>query len=51
MQKIAGASYEENVEDARWLAELFDLIRSGKVPVIAAVHGRALAGGAAWRRV
>jgi len=45
IQKIATASYEENVEDARSLAELFLLIRRVKVPVIAAVHGRALAGG------
>src|SRR4029079_7654679 len=45
IQKIATASYEENVEDARSLAELFLLIRAVKVPVIAAVHGRALAGG------
>lgn len=45
IQKIATASYEENVEDARSLAELFLLIRTVKVPVIAAVHGRALAGG------
>jgi methylglutaconyl-CoA hydratase len=45
IQKIAMASYEENVEDARNLAELFMLIRQVRVPVIAAVHGRALAGG------
>ena len=45
IQKIATASYEENIEDARSLAELFALIRSVRVPVIAAVHGRALAGG------
>lgn len=45
LQKIATASYEENVEDARSLAELFLLIRNVRVPVIAAVHGRALAGG------
>ncbi|MFZ1699829.1 MAG: enoyl-CoA hydratase-related protein [Pyrinomonadaceae bacterium] len=45
LQKIARASYEENVEDARTLAELFELIRKVRVPVIAAVHGRALAGG------
>lgn len=45
LQKIAAASYEENVEDARSLAELFELIRKVRVPVIAAVHGRALAGG------
>ncbi|MBK8467376.1 MAG: enoyl-CoA hydratase/isomerase family protein [Chloracidobacterium sp.] len=45
LQKIALASFEENIEDARSLAELFLLIRNVKVPVIAAVHGRALAGG------
>jgi methylglutaconyl-CoA hydratase len=46
IQKIAGATYEENVDDARNLAELFELIRKVRMPVIAAVHGRALAGGA-----
>lgn len=45
LQKIATASYEENIDDARSLAELFLLIREVCVPVIAAVHGRALAGG------
>ncbi|HEV7700422.1 MAG TPA: enoyl-CoA hydratase-related protein [Pyrinomonadaceae bacterium] len=45
IQKIAGATYEENVEDARQLAELFELIRKVRVPVIAGVHGKALAGG------
>jgi methylglutaconyl-CoA hydratase len=45
IQKIANVSYEENLEDARQLAELFELIRKVRVPVIAAVHGRALAGG------
>ncbi|HJS52788.1 MAG TPA: enoyl-CoA hydratase-related protein [Pyrinomonadaceae bacterium] len=45
LQKIATASYEENLADAQNLADLFTLIRKVKVPVIAAVHGRALAGG------
>lgn len=45
LQKISESSYEENLEDARSLAELFALIRKVKIPVIAAVHGRALAGG------
>ncbi len=45
LQRIATASYEENLDDARSLAELFGLIRSVRVPVIAALHGRALAGG------
>ncbi|NOT48150.1 MAG: enoyl-CoA hydratase/isomerase family protein [Acidobacteria bacterium] len=45
LQKIATASYEENLEDARSLGELYKLIRGVRVPVIAAVRGRALAGG------
>ena len=45
LRKISEASYEENLEDARSLAELFASIRRVKIPVIAAVHGRALAGG------
>jgi methylglutaconyl-CoA hydratase len=45
LQNIAGASYEENLEDAKNLADLFAMPRKMKVPVIAAVHGRALAGG------
>ena len=45
LQKIAGASVAENSEDARSLLELFLLIRMLQVPVVAAVTGRALAGG------
>jgi methylglutaconyl-CoA hydratase len=45
LQKIADASVSDNAEDARSLLELFTLIRSVTVPVIAAVQGRALAGG------
>jgi methylglutaconyl-CoA hydratase len=45
LQKISTASVEENAADARALLELFVLIREVKVPVIAAVRGRALAGG------
>src|SRR5687768_10126039 len=45
LRKISEASFEENLDDARSLAELFSMIRSVKIPVIAAVHGRALAGG------
>ncbi|MEP7075324.1 MAG: enoyl-CoA hydratase-related protein [Acidobacteriota bacterium] len=45
LQKIGESSYEENLEDAKSLAELFMIIRRAHVPVIAAVHGRALAGG------
>ena len=45
LQKIAKASFEENLEDARSLGELYKLIRQVRQPVIAAVKGRALAGG------
>ncbi|MEP6944465.1 MAG: enoyl-CoA hydratase-related protein [Acidobacteriota bacterium] len=45
LQKIAAASHEENLEDAKSLAAVFAMIRTMDIPVIAAVHGRALAGG------
>lgn len=45
LQRISDASVSENMADARSLMELFVLIRQLRVPVIAAVHGRALAGG------
>jgi len=45
LQKIANASVAENSEDARLLLDLFLLIRQLPIPVVAAVTGRALAGG------
>ena len=45
LQKLATASVGENLDDAASLLELFTLIRSVRQPVIAAVKGRALAGG------
>lgn len=45
LRKISEASVSENVEDARSLMELFELVRQVPVPVVAAVRGRALAGG------
>ena len=45
LQKISESDVLENWDDADNLRELFSLIRKVKVPVIAAVHGRALAGG------
>jgi methylglutaconyl-CoA hydratase len=45
LQQIAEADVSENAEDARSLLELFLLIRQIPVPVVAAVRGRALAGG------
>jgi methylglutaconyl-CoA hydratase len=45
LQKISESSVVENLEDARGLSELFALLRRVRVPVVAAVRGRALAGG------
>ncbi len=45
LQKIADSSIAENAADARSLMEVFTLIRDLPIPVVAAVHGRALAGG------
>ncbi|MDQ3129805.1 MAG: enoyl-CoA hydratase/isomerase family protein, partial [Acidobacteriota bacterium] len=45
LRKIAESDVMENLADAGNLLELFSLIRKIKIPVIAAVHGRALAGG------
>ncbi len=45
LQKISEASIAENVADAGSLMDLFVLIRQVSVPVVAAVRGRALAGG------
>jgi methylglutaconyl-CoA hydratase len=45
LRKISEGSALENLEDARSLMELFAQIRRVRVPVVAAVRGRALAGG------
>jgi methylglutaconyl-CoA hydratase len=45
LQKISESDVLENWDDAHNLMELFALIRKVKIPVIAAVQGRALAGG------
>ncbi len=45
LRKIAESDVMENLADAENLLELFALIRKIKIPVIAAVRGRALAGG------
>ena len=45
LQKIADGSVTENTADARSLMELLVLMRQIKVPVVAAVRGKALAGG------
>jgi methylglutaconyl-CoA hydratase len=45
LRKISESSITENLEDAQSLLELFALVRRVRVPVVAAVRGRALAGG------
>jgi len=45
LRKISESSVVENLEDAQELMELFALVRRVRVPVVAAVRGRALAGG------
>ncbi|SRR6266699_488815 len=45
LRQISEASVAENVADATSLMELFLMIRQARMPVIAAVQGRALAGG------
>ena len=45
LKNISEASVAENMENARSLVDLFLLIRKVRVPVVAAVSGRALAGG------
>lgn len=45
LQKIFESDVLENHDDADNLRELFSIIRTVKIPVIAVVHGRALAGG------
>ena len=45
LEKIAGASTLENLDDVDELAELFLLPRQMRKPVVALVRGRALAGG------
>lgn len=46
LERIAGLGAEASLEDARTLGALFQAIRTHPRPVVAVVHGRALAGGA-----
>ena len=45
LKKISESDVLENLEDAESLMDLFVLMRKVKIPIVAAVHGRALAGG------
>ncbi len=46
MRETAGLSYEENLEDARRLAEMFRAVDECPKPVVAKVRGAAMGGGA-----
>jgi len=46
LQKMRSATREEHLADARSLAELFLLVADNPLPVVAAVNGHALGGGA-----
>lgn len=45
LRKMQSASSLENMDDSRRLSELFDVIHHFPLPVIARVHGHAIAGG------
>jgi methylglutaconyl-CoA hydratase len=45
LERISDMGSEESLEDARRLGALFSLMRTMSKPVVAVVHGRALAGG------
>jgi methylglutaconyl-CoA hydratase len=45
LERVAGMGREESLRDARSLGELFLKMRSHPQPIVALVHGRALAGG------
>ncbi|MFI5403633.1 MAG: enoyl-CoA hydratase-related protein [Planctomycetota bacterium] len=46
LQKMQAATREEHLADARSLAELFQMVAEHPLPVVAAVNGHALGGGA-----
>jgi methylglutaconyl-CoA hydratase len=45
LRQSSEASIEQNLTSTRWMSELFIMMRRHPRPIIAAVHGRALAGG------
>jgi methylglutaconyl-CoA hydratase len=45
LERISAMGPEENLEDARSLGDLFSGLRTFPKPVVAVIHGRALAGG------
>ncbi|NNE70273.1 MAG: enoyl-CoA hydratase/isomerase family protein [Rhodothermales bacterium] len=45
LQRLATASFEDNLEDSRTLAGLFEAVYQADTPVVARVNGHAIAGG------
>lgn len=45
LRTMRDASYEDNLDDSRLLAELFTTMRTIPVPIVARIHGHAIAGG------
>lgn len=45
LKQLQNNSYEENFQDSTHLASLFELIYTGKKPIIARIEGHAIAGG------
>lgn len=45
LSRLQDASFDENLEDSRRLADLFLAMRRCPVPIVARVHGHAVAGG------
>src|SRR5215813_10596907 len=45
LHQSSQASIEQSLANARWMSELFIMMRRHPRPIVAAVHGRALAGG------
>lgn len=45
LQQLQKNTFDENLEDSAHLAELFEILYRLKIPVVAQVHGAAIAGG------
>ncbi|MBO6577377.1 MAG: enoyl-CoA hydratase/isomerase family protein [Rhodothermales bacterium] len=45
LQRLASASFEDNLNDSRTLADLFESVYQSSKPVVARVNGHAIAGG------
>jgi methylglutaconyl-CoA hydratase len=45
MSKMAGATRQANIDDARGMAEMFEALNTLPIPLVGRVHGAALGGG------